>query len=82
VPESDRLICAEIAQKLEPSSEDLQIWRRGAILSCFRLALLLTGQWKPMRAILAEENDPAIRVDLMAFMAREPYCDTILQLRA
>ena len=25
---------------------------------------------------------PAIRVDLMAFMARETYCDTVLQLRA
>lgn len=81
VPENDRRMCVEIAKTLTISEDTLQIWRRGAILSCFRLALLLTGQWSPIRAVLAEENDPAIRVDLMAFMARESFCDSILQLR-
>jgi len=82
VPENDRRACADIVQQLEPSAEDLQTWRRGAILTAFRLALLVTGQWQPVRAVIAGEKDPAVRVDLLAFMARDSYCETILQLRA
>ncbi len=82
IPEPDRRECTEAARLLNPSPDDLQAWRRGAILTCFRLALLVTGQWQPMRAVISSENDPSVRVDLMAFMVRESYCDTILQLRA
>jgi len=78
-----RDLCHEALKTIpEVDVEALQQWRKGALLTCSRLALLVTGEWAPMRTILAEENDPGVRVDLMSYLSGEHFHEALLQLRS
>jgi len=83
VQPASRELCTEALKALpEVDCEALQQWRKGALLTCSRLALLVTGQWAPMRTILAEESDPGVRVDLMSYLSGEHFHEALLQLRS
>jgi hypothetical protein len=83
VQAASRERCVKATEGLGPiDPEALLQWRKGAILTCSRVALLVTGQWASMRAILAEENDPGVRVDLMSFLSGEAFHEALLQLRS
>jgi len=83
VPPASRERCVQALESLgSVDRESLLQFRKGAILTCSRLALLVTGQWAPLRTILAEENDPGVRVDLMSFLSGEPFHEALLQLRS
>ncbi|PKN48034.1 MAG: hypothetical protein CVU59_00550 [Deltaproteobacteria bacterium HGW-Deltaproteobacteria-17] len=83
VQPDSRDLCRQALEKLPGiDAEALQQWRKGALLTCARLALLVTGQWAPVRAILAEENDPGVRVDLMSYLSGEHFHEALLQLRS
>ncbi len=73
--------CREHLKVLDLTEDALLEWRKGAVLSCHRLTLLLGGQWFPVREVLAEESDPGVRVDLISFFAKEQFGTALAQLQ-
>ena len=83
VPAASRERCLKALGVLGPVGPEMLLqWRKGALLTCSRLALLVTAQWAPLRIILAEENDPGVRVDLMSFLSGDHFHESLLQLRS